>query len=413
MDADVAVLDSGIADHPDLAIAGGINCTDTGGTAAAGWLDPTWAAPLSFDFIPRRGASRSHVLGGVAMRSRRTWIIGLAASILGSLVALGGPATAATGITYQLTLGDDCFAGSGPVSKLLTFDLRRPNGTLAERVTDRTDSNGRFEACFNPNDVLGGWTLVAKRGTTKLRTFQIPNLTVVADRSDDTVKGRAPAGRRVTIEVQDCTTDPATCTTVVTRKLTASAKGRYATDVTGDLDAVGQDLALVRIKTGAGDTIAQTVAFPYFFVWRSQNLLAVVGKSGRSIVVERLDGPGGTVLGTHTITIPTNADGLWNLLFDAGDRFVADFEADATLDVPDASIEWVQAGDIVQGICLPSRPVVITRYGGQTWVVQADETGAYSLDVDANGGPADLTGSSIQIRCSTAAGDHMVETKSL
>ncbi|MFN8623521.1 MAG: S8 family serine peptidase [Chloroflexota bacterium] len=31
VDADVAVLDSGIADHPDLNIAGGLNCTDAGG----------------------------------------------------------------------------------------------------------------------------------------------------------------------------------------------------------------------------------------------------------------------------------------------------------------------------------------------------------------------------------------------
>ena len=36
VDADVAMLDSGIAIPPDLAIAGGINCTDTGGRSAWG-----------------------------------------------------------------------------------------------------------------------------------------------------------------------------------------------------------------------------------------------------------------------------------------------------------------------------------------------------------------------------------------
>jgi hypothetical protein len=348
------------------------------------------------------------------MKSRRSWSIGIVAAMLGSLLALGAPTAGATSVRYDLTLWDDCFSGTGPASKLLTFDLRRPNGTLAERVSDKTDASGRFAACFNPNYIISGWTLVAKRGTTRLRTFTIPTVTVATDRGDDTVKGRAPAGKRVTVSVRDCTSDPTTCTTVLARRLTASTKGRYALDVTGDFDAVGQDLAVARIRTGAGDTITRSVPFPYFYAWPSLNLVVVYAKAGSAIGAQQLDGPSGPVAQTATVTIGPDGDGLWNLLTEPGDRFVVGIEADAILDLPDVSVDWVPATNVTEGVCLPSRPVVITLLSAVgTWAVDADETGAYALDLDDVGGPGSLTGLGVQIRCSTVAGDHVFAAKNL
>lgn len=348
------------------------------------------------------------------MRSRRSWSIAVIAATLGSFLALSAPAVGATSVRYDINLFDDCFSGTGPASRLLTFDLRRPNGSLAERVTDRTDAAGRFAACFNPNVLIGGWTLVAKRGTTTLRTFTIPNVTVVTDRGDDTVKGRAPAGKRLTVSVKDCTSDPATCTTVVTRRLTATSKGRYATDVTSDFDAVGQDMAIARIRTGAGDTITRSVPFPYVFAWPSAHVVAMSAKAGSSIGVQHLDGPAGPVLASNTVVIRPDGGGQWNLVFAAGDRFVVAIEADAILDVPPVSVEWVQATNVIQGFCLPSRLVSISLYGIATpWVVDADGTGAYSLDLDEQGGPGSVSGLGATVRCSTEAGDQVIESKNL
>ena len=220
------------------------------------------------------------------MRERRRWWGALSAVLV---VAAIWPAStvAAAPITFSLSVGERCVFGTKPAGGTLTATLLAPNGTQRAQRKD-TAGGTSWTVCFKVTPRPGD-RIRAVRGSVR-RTIVVPHVTTSVDRATDVVSGRAPDGRRLTIQAQHCSLS-GDCDMLVSRTVRANDRGRYRKDMSSALDVRGADAFIVFYKTSAGDTFGATGFAPYMLVTGLGKVAVMcAGSADRVIILRRADG---------------------------------------------------------------------------------------------------------------------------
>lgn len=341
-------------------------------------------------------------------RSRRAYAAALAVPLLLALTA-GPGAAAAPAVRFTIDMGSSCIAGVGPKAKTLTIVLKSAGGSTLGTTSDKTSSTGRFSACFTGTvPVVTGTKLIAKQGSTVLRTMTVPRLVVRSDRGDDKVTGKAIAGRVVRVAAWDCHTDVSTCTKQVDRRITANAKGGFATDMTSVFDATGHDDLLVSTTTSAGDLVRRSIEFPTVYILPTFNTVTIRANAGTIVKGRYLDGPGGAELETKDIAIGPGGSGSWELFPVVPEVLEFDFETDAVVPAADWAIQI--PATTVSGLCYKNAPVLVEATGGgRQFATTTNASGEYAFNfATAPGGALDVSGQTIRIWCFTPTFDALV-----
>jgi hypothetical protein len=313
-------------------------------------------------------------------------------------------------------LEGDCVAG--PTNRSFTLELRSASGSALDTEPAIPAADGRFEVCFD-RLIQPGHRLVGTAGVLPPVTFRIPDLTVIANRREDVVRGTGPAGKTLRVRLFDCDRSTFECVRKVSKTVSVKANGTWKKDFTGFFNARGFDEARVTYTANAGHTFPVTRVFPW--------MVAVTGHSDNILFGElnpfatstfRLrDEPGGTVLSTRTRSGSSSGD--YNLAFSdpmaAGNQVVGTFAEDAKLTIWPVVIAVTEKdGDqFINGTCLPGRLMRIEWQDGRR-SVQANAQGKafVNLSVEEFEGYRLVDGALISVSCQNARGDGVIGTRS-
>lgn len=336
------------------------------------------------------------------------------AALTAAMVVPATGSVAATPVTFKVLLDGSCVEGTGPANTAMTIQISKPSGKLADAMTVTSNGAGGFFGCF-PKDtpIASGWTLAARKGRKVLRLLVLPRLSVFTDRTTDTVRGKGSVGARLSIAVQDCNTDPSTCTTAGTVKTRVKANGGYRVDVTATLDAIGNDRVTVSRRTGAGDIISRDGSFP--FIAAEPEVYRGTANRGQKFSVVLKESPAGSTVATFSEAADRIRGGFsQDADIQLGRELSASFAADAVIVMPTAVLGWDSVEHVISGKCLENRPVLVFWLSTQFYRVRgtADSGGSFSIDLDDDLTPPPSGGTTLYLQCYTPAGDqiHLVHT---
>jgi hypothetical protein len=280
---------------------------------------------------------------------------------LGLLLAVAAPVQAAAAastppITISVGIGDPCFHGTGPASAVIRLRLTSPE--RIERGNRRVRSNeaGGFKGCFDvgvdSGNILGAHTHnVARR-------WQVPDVTVHVDRVTDTVRGRAPAGSALHAEVRRGGNgfEP---DGHGSGDGTAAANGRYALDMSSQMDIGAGMVGYLTAQTGGDRVAAVGVAL---WLVTQQGQANLYGDASDPLHIE-LRAADGHVRATVDVVTGSGEYRYLALLLDAygqpvypapGDRIVVRGVADADLRIPVGAANGRVGTDVLYGRCMPN-----------------------------------------------------------
>jgi hypothetical protein len=274
--------------------------------------------------------------------------------VLGSVVLAVGtlafPATAGSPrFTFHLDLGDPCLSGTGRTDARHRVSLFTPGGLLRDRVVVRS-RGATYRACFildmNANDRL------RVRSGGQGRTFRIPDIQPFVDRVTDKVSGRAPAGTKVSLSLEDVVP--------VQRTAVARPDGRYQVDFTSARDISAGDAILAQWAHG-GDAVNALQVTPFIIFKVFDDALDGSANRGADVSIELLAADGRHRGDAHAEpgkygqfeSTFRNEDGA-PIYPSPGDRILApEIASDLDLLVPSMPLHADAAADVVRAGCMP------------------------------------------------------------
>lgn len=279
--------------------------------------------------------------------------VGIAALVL---LAGAAPAAAAEGIAFDVRLYSTCVYARSTPTALGSVSLLSSGGTVLETQEVSFDGSGNASACFD-QPVYAGMKL---RGVTGgvTRTFTVPKLGFSVDRATDVLKGTAPAGKKVTIQVNR---DPSffdPTSTTFTR--TTSSTGTWSVDTTSKFNLRGGDSAFITYSNGT-DSAARFGLVP--------NLLVRIGSAHTWANLNPAQG-GNVTLKNSAGTVRAKAGfaGAWwswdstmeawftsaagsSVAVRVGDKVSAPFQPSMAFTVPNLTISANAATNTISGSC--------------------------------------------------------------
>jgi hypothetical protein len=328
----------------------------------------------------------------------------------GVLAGVAGPTLEAV---FHVLEGD-CVAG--PTNRSFTLELRSATGSVLDTEPAVPAADGRFEVCFD-RVIQPGHRLVGTAGALPPVTFRIPDLTVIANRYEDVVRGTGPAGKTLRVRLFDCDRSTLECVRKVSKTVSVKADGTWKKDFTGLFNARGFDEARVTYTANAGHTFPVTRVFPWMVVVTGDEDNRLFGEINpfTTSTFKLRDEPGGAVLASRTRTGSSSGD--FSLRFGrqvhAGNQVTGTFATDAKLTVWPVliSVTFKDDDQFINGTCLPGRLMLI-EWEGRRRSVQANAQGKafVNLSLEEFEGYRLVDGAHISVSCQNTKGDGVIGT---
>jgi hypothetical protein len=244
-------------------------------------------------------------------------------------------------------------------------------------------------------------------GGVRTRTVRIPNLTAVADRVDDFVRGRAPAGSVLAVEYRAC--EVGACPDPVNMTVQTNSDGRYRKNLPASVDVDGTDLFQVSYQSTHGDSFTRQARAPWMVIQARNHI--EVGCQAKGTTTVKLRKSDGTLRASKSLAVATEcgfASGSFRknghaVNIATSNRVSADFASDASLTWPAMSVGG--SGTMLFGRCLKNAPWKVSfqrSSGGDNVRGTTDANGDFSVDV---GAPAFQSGDQLDLFCESTRGD--------
>jgi hypothetical protein len=349
----------------------------------------------------------------------------LAAAMLSTLAA-PGVAAVARPTTFDFMMGDECVLGHANDGANVKFEWRSAAGALKyQATTPASTSDGSWFVCTDRH-IAAGDVLKAKVGQ-KTRQLTVPQLTLIPDRVNNVLRGRAPAGTTVHLDEG------------VLGDAVANSKGRWS--FSNSTDIVGGSLYGLHWLSPQGDSLGVWRVSPSVMVTLDSAVVGVHGQPNQKVVVRLYEGAGfsETSEPKAVARATTNSRGGVDAVFrdksghrvriQAGDHLSAPgVAADADWLVPDVAVTADAATEIMTGRCFDTgvlrlgwfSTVVLTSNllevrGATMGRLNAD--GTFEIDYSDPtsspnatyyGAPGDITsGDRVEVTCMHATGDYV------
>lgn len=337
----------------------------------------------------------------------------LAAALLPALLPAGASAAPAAAPipTLSSSIGA-CWVdvSAAPPSTEVTLTLRSAAGTLKGKQTVSTDVAGEGDVCF-AKDVVGGDTVVLKKGSTTLRTLTVPRLSIRPDRDTDRITGTGPANGSVHVGYADCGVPGYSCSLVGSDTRTVDGKGRWSWNLAGTMDITGTDRFDLVWTNTKGDEVSIYIFAPRIEATVGSSTVVGDAWPGTAVTVKLVRG--GSVIAKGTVKADAASEYSARLRrpngvlvkVAQGDTIKADVASDAAVK---ATITEAIVGDGIEGTCFPTTRIRLTLKDGgseQYEYTLTDGAGAYSfpdLGLDARVGQVAL------VMCTDSSGDTII-----
>jgi hypothetical protein len=340
-------------------------------------------------------------------------------SLLMMLVALsmlGAPATGRSGVdtagatvSVAMEIGGCAIPGSAEPN--VSFRLRHENAHGQLKASHLVTSNGSGDwdvPCPGP-PVRGGDRLEFREvgQSTPFRVFIVPGLELATDRVRDRATGMAPRVDSVSLRLLVCDALAFGCT-AFPEDLVAVDPGTRRFAWQSDQNMVGTSRVELRWSKG-DDTVTLTQHAAVMVVRLGSSQVTGFGRRPDQSVTVSLRR--GQAIGTTTRTTRADAGfagafkrGRSAMKARVGDSVSSSIASDATMVIPDVSLEVTAAG--ASGMCIRNRQVTV-RIRDETGAVQrtstliADGAGAWNVDEPIS------AGWTVDVWCVNAKGDQV------
>jgi hypothetical protein len=348
-------------------------------------------------------------------------------------------------VDYVVNLGLDCLLGTlAPQHRPKVITIRNAAGDLKAWTTTASDtraeglvpvdgSNEGFELCLSEEVLETGDLIEARQPGTSTPlpagTFVVPRLTMRSDRVADSVSGKGPKNSQVRVSTSVCPgleyAYSPTCTNHTTALLATSSTGAYSASL-ASVNPRGGDAVGVEWRDVWFDPtrmVVRNLRFPYVNLWLGRERGAFDGMLNRSqLTTITLRSSGGALLGSGQglgDSVDARYDGMLRKSSGdraypvSGNRLAGDFASDARFRVPSFTLSVDGETDVVEGSCMPGRPVHVWLRRGhpdepfdflEVWGT-ADGAGEFAFEVsgDFNILPFDI----VHATCRFGTGDQV------
>ena len=369
---------------------------------------------------------------GSVESARRAGPGSAAGAVLLALLAIAVLVTSATAagvrlsltpaVTFSYFVGDCSLYGYATPDEHLRIIVKDKHGQTRTHVDVVASGGGSWTAgCLPTGPLKPGDTLVARDGSTTVRTFHVPKLSFTIDRQANTASGKGPAGSQFQLTIDDCYPGYITCNgEALQQTFPIPVGGAFTTPLDFGYDVNGGDRFGADWTSTQLDTARILRHVPYLQVRVGKSKVTGEGTPGATVHLTLRSGSG-QVRGTAS-AVP-DRDGVWSATFKkngapvkvrAGDRAGGDYAGDASLPVHAVALTWDGGDNTVSGTCFPSQKYGSYLYdtdGHRDYTVYgyADVAGdwtSYPLD-DAS------TGWVIKAWCQSARGDVIYATRTV
>jgi hypothetical protein len=337
------------------------------------------------------------------------------ASLLGPGAAKAGSAT----FTFDVSIGSSCISGTGPASSTIALTLMDRDNQVIDTETATSDGSGDWNAdqCFW-FDLHATDKIRAAVGPSS-RTFQVPDVTVNIARASDVISGKAPATGTFHLYTTLCETY--NCTSGPDVNVNVASNGTYSRDFTALHNLKGNDRALGRWTSPAGDFVdSLTRTVPYMSLVIGDDQVRGQGKPGQTVTAT-LRTAGGVLIGSGSDTVGIRSPSISLDLRTSsglpayprpGNKVTSNVASDAKLTVPAITLTLTDA-DTVAGHCFNNGPVYVylEHYQpGYEWTeayTTAGSAGNFSLDMadTSNSSYVPASGERFEVDCQNVKGD--------
>ena len=352
-------------------------------------------------------------LGGILLRS------GVLGAILATLVA--GQVAAAVNVTLRVSIGSCQFFGDTSPKKVVKFEWRDSDGSLKDRFSVKSDSDGNINsACYFPDVIESGDTIKVTVGTSS-RTITVPRLTLNVDRDTDTAWGKSTPDTELHVALSKANNSfNYDDFTFFDEFPTTDGSGAYSVDF-GSLDGadiLGSDYVDTYWTDANGDTVDLERSTPNFLATIGKPYVDVDGNPGTTRSASLYSVPSGTLLAHTTATLSDydelrfyDADGS-PVRVEPGNQIVTDLASDATLTVPTiAATINKSTGKVTVNCGLGAGYAVFVathdrnyvRYGNRSG--HTNGSGIFVADFGVAPKTAIKSGDNVQVYCMLASGD--------
>ncbi|MFN8622959.1 MAG: hypothetical protein U0869_19650 [Chloroflexota bacterium] len=323
----------------------------------------------------------------------------------------GSGVAAAPTVSVHGIMGPCRLNGSATANLRFQVSHLSKAGKLKGRYDIKADSGGTWVAPCAKTTLQSQDTLVFRqRKAGKLiakpfRTFKLPTLTVVLDRSAAAVTGIATGVSSVDVYFNTCVPLENDCVLTLSTTATPDGTGHYVADMPGNLPGNGS--ATIGWSKG-DDTLVLDRHVPYVALLLGSSKVKGVAAPGRSVSVEARRGKVvGSCSGTAGATgryagkLLDKSSGYTVAIGDAISTNLATVPADARFTIPDISIKVTS--NAIGGFCWPTRPARLWSKapggGTSSHILSTDASGAWKVDETV------VSGTTYRIDCVTDGGD--------
>jgi len=266
---------------------------------------------------------------------------------------------AGRGITFNIELGHWCVSGRANDKALVKIQWKDDTGQLKAKGSNRANSKGYWTYCGDGDERVERGDAVKARVGSRTRKVIVPNLKMVADRIDDSVRGKALPNS--TVKLYACKRfnfSRANCYEVLT---SANTEGRFTYDFTGIANLIGRDWVYFTVKRDR-DKFTRSADVPFIWVKRGKARFWGYYKPFKKLNVQLYRG--GPMIDDWTGRADAWDWGYFKGRFAdegsdgdtyrvrTGDRIVIPkFGSDADWVVPAVAVTVNKSNDVVKGTC--------------------------------------------------------------
>jgi hypothetical protein len=347
------------------------------------------------------------------IRIRRPVGLGLVASLAIGVAAIT-PAAAANPWTTRVGVNQQCMAVDGPSGATGVVRQLTSGGEIMGERPVSIGGGGQDEVCFY-DPFLPGMKIQGEIGGV-VRTSTVPTLSLRINRATDVVRGSAPAGKSVHVNVIHWSSF--TSSVQKGTNVTASSTGSYSRDLTTLVNIAGGDSLDVSYTSSAGDFWGINEVAPRLGVWinRAQMGAELLSGSGGSVSLRT---SGGTLRATGYVSWLNGEDLLWDFGIFAkngtpvtariGDKVSSSIQSNMSLTIPRLTVVVAASTDVVSGSCPAGKSLRWTLSNGSSLVYvgagSCSAGGTYSVDLTAH---ADVVaGQRIEVVVRLSTGDYV------
>jgi len=346
---------------------------------------------------------------------RRLGTLAAFAALLATTISAGPTAATVSPVTMDITIGYDCVEGDKGFLPSVTLTLKHADGSVIDTGNDSNPSPN-FAVCFSHQVHIGDKVLADWGGGH--RQVTIPDLTIGADRITDVVSGHGPAGANLVIAYAPCSLSG--CGGYQLSHRTVDRHGRYAKDLSSDIDFKGADRLEARYNDPQGDAI-RTDAHVAYLQLSKPNDVHIECQPDRAVNVT-LRTSNGSLRATRTFPKGSacgTPDGTFRahgaaVDFAVGNIIRSDLASDAKVVWPHVGVSATDGSPGLKVRCLPSSPIgVDVSWAPNNHFGYYATTGSDGrLDV-LNSGHTFHSGDQLALTCSTLKGDRIAFTSSV